>query len=549
MKQLLVFFLCLQAGIAAAQAGLWTWMSGDTIFNTWGVYGPEGVASSIIYPPARHSAISWTDTAGNFWIYGGATPYVQGSPTTSLADLWKFDPLANVWTYVAGTPFDASTIGYGNPKAVKHSIMDFDSINKPGAAQSSGFSWVTPDNHFWFLNGLNTADFWQYDPATNRWAWMGDWPTRIIDTTGAIGSSPGRRMEGCAWVGPDGNPWLFGGYSSAMLWQGYYSDFLYFDRQAMGWIWKAGAVDGGQPSAPGPLDIASTTYTPGSRACFTYWQDTLFNFYLSGGFKATGPFNGAQLNYYQDVWRYSPATAQWTLQRGTGLPETTAPQWGLCALPADPLNNSFAGARQNNALWKLCEDLLVFYGGNLSGVGYNRDLYAYVPSRKGYFRLRTYVPHPTYGTRGGADTVNFPHVSKRSSSFVDKAGNLWLFGGDSANQVSNALWKFTPDIACFMELTDCYSTQVLTDLPNLQQDGDINLYPNPIINTRIVNLTASGNWAGANVTVTDLTGKVKAFFNLPQNRWELPGDMAPGLYLVTFQKKELHQTVRLVVLQ
>ena len=46
-------------------SGQWTWMSGDSVSNQYGVYGQRGVASASNKPGARNGSISWSDANGN----------------------------------------------------------------------------------------------------------------------------------------------------------------------------------------------------------------------------------------------------------------------------------------------------------------------------------------------------------------------------------------------------------------------------------------------------------------------------------------------------
>src|ERR1019366_9530695 len=76
--------------------------------NTTGHYGTQGVASVNNYPPGLFQPAHWTDKQGNFWIFGGVRAvwalYPGGAnwALPEVSDLWKFDPLANTWTWVKG---------------------------------------------------------------------------------------------------------------------------------------------------------------------------------------------------------------------------------------------------------------------------------------------------------------------------------------------------------------------------------------------------------------------------------------------------------------
>ena len=49
----------------------WTWIGGSNITAQSGIYGTLGISNSSNIPGARYGSNSWTDSMGNFWIFGG----------------------------------------------------------------------------------------------------------------------------------------------------------------------------------------------------------------------------------------------------------------------------------------------------------------------------------------------------------------------------------------------------------------------------------------------------------------------------------------------
>ena len=76
----------------------WTWMKGDSVINQLGIYGSIGVPASTNKPGSRNDATSWTDGAGNFWLFGGFG--YSASSNGRLNDLWKYNPVNNEWVWV-----------------------------------------------------------------------------------------------------------------------------------------------------------------------------------------------------------------------------------------------------------------------------------------------------------------------------------------------------------------------------------------------------------------------------------------------------------------
>ena len=66
----------------------WTLMNGNTLFNQTPSYGTIMVSSSTNNPGGRGGAVSWKDTLGNLWMFGGG---MNGLGDTKN-DMWRFIP-------------------------------------------------------------------------------------------------------------------------------------------------------------------------------------------------------------------------------------------------------------------------------------------------------------------------------------------------------------------------------------------------------------------------------------------------------------------------
>ena len=65
-------------------------MSGANTARQIGTYGTKGVPDAANVPGARINSVSWTDSDGNLWLFGG---YGYGSTSSGyLNDLWRYDP-------------------------------------------------------------------------------------------------------------------------------------------------------------------------------------------------------------------------------------------------------------------------------------------------------------------------------------------------------------------------------------------------------------------------------------------------------------------------
>src|ERR1700733_287906 len=87
---------------ANAQNRQWAWMGGSNSQNQPGVYGTLGTPAAGNIPGSRSNAITWTDSNGNFWLFGGQG-YDGASQYGTLNDIWQFNPLTREWTWMSGS--------------------------------------------------------------------------------------------------------------------------------------------------------------------------------------------------------------------------------------------------------------------------------------------------------------------------------------------------------------------------------------------------------------------------------------------------------------
>ncbi len=166
----------------------WTWMGGASIlypcnflFSTPcpvpGTYGTQGTAASTNFPGGRYGSVTWTDSSGNLWLFGGSGQDANNYGAW-LNDLWEYDPVTTYWTWMGGSstvPASCVTGGTGNcgQSGVYGSLGSAASANVPGARQTA-VSWTDQSGDFWLFGGWGvdengaTAylnDMWEYQPA------------------------------------------------------------------------------------------------------------------------------------------------------------------------------------------------------------------------------------------------------------------------------------------------------------------------------------------------------------------------------------------------
>jgi hypothetical protein len=193
--------------------GQWTWMGGSNLINQPGFYGTQGTPAPANIPGAREQAFSWTDSSGDFWLFGGDGCDSQGT-YGFLNDLWRFS--AGQWTWMGGSNlvYQASNFGsQGTPAPT----------NTPGA-RTGGVSWTDASGNPWLFGGLAydstrglmfLNDVWKY--SAGQWTWIGG--SNAIDQQGIYGTEgtpsaanvPGGRLHAVGWADASGKLWLFGG--------------------------------------------------------------------------------------------------------------------------------------------------------------------------------------------------------------------------------------------------------------------------------------------------------------------------------------------------
>lgn len=330
----------------------WTWIRGSAFPNPTANYGTQGVASPINDPGAREFSASWTDAAGNFWLYGGSG-VTTNSTVGYLTDLWKYDPTTNQWTWVKGPSGINSTGIYGTLGVASPA-------NQPGGRYWPA-TWVDNSGKFWVLGGRGYSanllgrlnDLWRFDPTTNNWTWMGGSANQ--DTPGTYGTQgvaaasnfPGARDRASFFVSDQGHLVLFGGQGFASTAAaGLLNDLWDYNISAGTWTWLKGS------NMPSPLTVygtqgqASALVTPGGRAASAFWADMMGNYWVFAG---TGVGSTFSTNRQNDLFMYNPNTNNWTWISGSNQ----GGQNGTYGTQGVAAPGNVPGARDHNSCWRV----------------------------------------------------------------------------------------------------------------------------------------------------------------------------------------------------
>jgi hypothetical protein len=363
-------------------AGTWEWVSGSNTTNSVGVYGTQGVASTSNVPGARQGSISWTDSSGNLWLFGGYG-YASSSSTEGwLNDLWVFNPTAKTWEWVSGSNNANATGVYGTQGVASMSYV-------PGARQNS-ISWTDGSGNLWLFGGYGYAsngegwlnDLWKFNPTAGTWDWVsGSNTTNSVGVSGTQGVAstsnvPGARNDSVSWLDASGNLWLFGGYGEASSGNsGYLNDLWEFNPSAATWEWISGSNTPNANGVYGTLGLASTSNVPGARVNSLSWTDGSGNLWLFGGY---GDFSSGQGDM-NDLWEFNPSAGTWEWVGGSNTDNAN----GVYGTQGVASMSNVPGARYVAISWTDGSGNLWLFGGqgyDSSGSdGYLNDLWEYVP--------------------------------------------------------------------------------------------------------------------------------------------------------------------------
>jgi Galactose oxidase, central domain len=408
---------------------------------------PNNPSYPFANPPARLGAGTWTDGNGNFWLFGGKSAGAQ-----FLNDLWVYNTSAfnggnytlteGQWTQVAGSTTPDQKGTYTGAAAT---LIPGSRVNP--------VTWVDGSGNFWLFGGYGfdgsgtigyLNDLWKYTPGGN-WTWVSGGTTNAANQLGVYGTAgsasasnvPGGRHEAVGWADTkNGNLWLFGGegQDSVGTANGILNDLWEYNIANNQWTYVMGAVQVSPPKIgianqtglyeaatvvgpvsttgaantcglasglvnPNPVPslplpqylcspVNTTGFFPGSRWGATGWVDASGNFWLFGGWGLDSTATNGN-GALDDLWVYTPNATD-------GQPGTWA--W---------IKGSNTGSQNG------------IYG----------------PETRGYYTHYTFTP----GGRSNA------------THWVDKLGQLWLFGGEGYDATSttgngylNDMWRYLP---------------------------------------------------------------------------------------------------------
>ncbi|MFO0319445.1 MAG: Ig-like domain-containing protein, partial [Neisseriaceae bacterium] len=426
-------------------------------FNATGTYSDgttQNITSSVIWDSSNTTVISVGNTTfdkGFGIARESGTAIIKASlGSISSSDNFITVNLNNQWIWLSGS----STINQNGNYGTKGVANE----NNLPSARRQAISWVDNSGNLLLFGGYGLPsnyfnDLWKYDISQGQWVWLsgssngnqkGNYGTKGVATASNV---PGARHDSVSWVDSSGNLLLFGGYGYHELSSGFLNDLWKYDISQGQWVWVSGSNTGNQKGNYGIKGIASDSNVPGARMDSVSWVDNSGNLLLFGGYGYDESNRTVSLN---DLWKYDISKSQWVWVSGSN----TGNQKGNYGIKGIASDSNVPGARAHSLSWVDNAGNLLLFGGygydESNSLGYLNDLWKYDTSQGKWVWVsgsNTRNQKGNYGIKGVAADSNVPGARGYSVSWLDKSGNLLLFGGhsyDESNRIEylNDLWKY-----------------------------------------------------------------------------------------------------------
>ncbi len=344
---------------------------------------------------------------------------------------------------------------------------------------------VDLQGNFWIFGGLDNnfqehAALWKFDPTTNMWTWIkGPNTPAVAGVYGvqgvpAPGNYPGARAWGVmSWTDAVGNLWIFGGYGyDAFGALGALADLWKYDIATNQWTWMSGPNTSGYAGNYGTLQVpAATNSPPGRFEAATAWTANNGDLWMYGG--------GSFFGYYNDMWRYNPATNVWTWMSGSNA-VGAAPNFGTQFIPAA---TNTPGGRYTYGRWKDLNGNFWLFGGSDGFSGTYADMWMYDQTTNVWIWMAgSNVPNFTGSFTQKCVAGNGIPASRYENrcSWTDDCGRFWQYGGFGGGiGTLNDLWMFDPNTNDFTWVggstaqgqPGVYGTQLVPAATNYPESG------------------------------------------------------------------------------
>jgi N-acetylneuraminic acid mutarotase len=142
----------------------WAWMGGNLSCTSpcdqISVYGTLGIEAPTNNPGPRMSAFTWSDDAGNLWMFGGYGTQSNGNGE-NLNELWRFNPDTKQWAWMGGTLFVQAN---GGPPPAVYGTKGTPWPGNVPSGRKSGVTWTDPQGNLWLFGGQGAEIDWLGNP-------------------------------------------------------------------------------------------------------------------------------------------------------------------------------------------------------------------------------------------------------------------------------------------------------------------------------------------------------------------------------------------------
>ncbi len=436
----------------------WKWVAGTTgATNTTPVYTAKGTPQPATshYPGTRAETVSWTDTAGNLWLFSGCY-----NLQNHFNDVWKYNPNNNTWTWMNGE----QNFGTAKNGARVSAPGVPDAGNMAPGRESAAYAADSVGN-LWVFGGIRVQnstrrnDLWKFDSYANEWTYLNGTTTTVspeiagnYGTKGVAASTnqPGARGYGnaVAWIDhKTAKFYMFGGSGAGNTSTlGILYDFWEYNMNTGIWTWIGGgdATTTAKVGIYGTKGVASSTNYPQARQGATRWTDNDGNFWMFGGATTIGTTT-YRLN---DLWKYTPSTGMWTWMHGDSV---FADYFGVYGQRGVPNAANKPGGRSNApTTWVDANGKLWMYGGYGWGesgtANFLSDMWRYDPVTNEWAWMFGSKATLQAGTYTAVGSVGTPGGKSQAVGWVDRQKNFWIYGGQgtttaTATGFRSDLWK------------------------------------------------------------------------------------------------------------
>ena len=383
----------------------------------------KGVPASTNTQAAAGEGTTWTDSSGNFWLFGGSGSGCKRQYRYS-GRLYGCSILpqrcGRGWR-VAAIRLSATA---ARPCPLEIPLR---------AAFAVG--WVDKSNDLWLFGGEGYTsadggflnDLWKFNTRSSTWTQVsGGTGVNAVGVYGnqgvpSTGNVPSARIQSTTWRDGDGNLWLFGGYINVAGSTAYYSllnDLWKFNPADNTWTWESGNDSTGRirgtHGTTRPALYCSNN--PRDRISALSWIDgNWLNLWLFGGSGVDSTSNvPSNIGPLNDVWKYDPVAKTWIWMNGSSVNSPTA-VYGTRGVPsatAAPIWKT--GCRQ---LARQQRQLLDSTGGSGTGLEWR-------PRRRGDL-----WEYPAYEAFPGVSMASAIHLQEivliRRSNYFRRASKPW----------------------------------------------------------------------------------------------------------------------------